>query len=192
MPTILSRLRGLVAPVALDEPLRLADAGGVTPGPPSSGGSGPGSRGRPGDEGDRGRPGTRGRRGLDGAAGASGGTPPGAFWINSTFGAAVALPVNAVAKTINGSGSISRLIVTTDGGPGSLRIKVWKANIASHYPPTSADDITGGNDVVIASANTLDDSTLTGWTKTLAAGDVILFTLDSTSVFTSIGIALLI
>jgi hypothetical protein len=37
MPTILSRLRGLVAPSTPDQPLRLADAGGVTP---SSGGSG--------------------------------------------------------------------------------------------------------------------------------------------------------
>jgi hypothetical protein len=32
MPTILSRLRGLVAPSTPDQPLRLADAGGVTPG----------------------------------------------------------------------------------------------------------------------------------------------------------------
>jgi hypothetical protein len=37
MPTILSRLRGLSAPTTPDQPLRLADAAGVTPG---SGGSG--------------------------------------------------------------------------------------------------------------------------------------------------------
>lgn len=38
MPTILSRLRGLVAPSTPDQPLRLADAGGVTPGTGGSGG----------------------------------------------------------------------------------------------------------------------------------------------------------
>jgi len=37
MPTILSRLRGLAAPTTPDQPLRLADAGGVVP---STGGSG--------------------------------------------------------------------------------------------------------------------------------------------------------
>jgi hypothetical protein len=86
MPTILSRLRGLIAPVALDEPLRLADAGGVTPGTGSGGGIVL-IKGRPGPPGKRSFvPGLAGATGAAGAAGATGGAgaagatgAPGAF-----------------------------------------------------------------------------------------------------------------
>jgi hypothetical protein len=190
MPTILSRLRGLMAPVALDEPLRLQDgfSGIIVPGGggPSSGG-GPG---RPGDDGARGRS-VRGRRGAPGASGASGGQPPGAYWVPIGGIGLVTLPINAVEKPVMQSGSINRcLVYAKSSGFGSCRIKVYKANISSHYPPTSSDDITGGNDVVMTSAIDLDDSTLTGWTKTFVAGDFFLFTLSSVSNLTSVGISL--
>jgi hypothetical protein len=69
-------------------------------------------------------------------------------------------------------------------------IKVWKLNLATGYPPTSANDITGGNNVVLTSTNSHDDSTLTGWTTGLVQDDVLLFTLASTSSFTYVGIQL--
>lgn len=135
--------------------------------------------------------GANGATGATGATGASGGQPPGAYWL-TIGGGVVVLPVNAVKKVINAAGAIKRVLVLTDGGPGSLRIKVWKANVSSHTPPVVTDDITGGNDVVITSASSLDDSTLAGWTKTLLEGDVILFTLSNTSNFTSVSISLIL
>jgi hypothetical protein len=188
----LTRLRGLQAPVALDEPLRLQDgfSGIITPGGGTSHSSG---GGRSGEDGERGRS-IRGRRGVNGAVGAtgaSGGEPPGAYWV-TLGGGAVTLPLNSVKKVMNATGTFKRVIVYTDGGPGSCAIKIWKANITSHYPPVVTDDITGGANVVISSASTYDDSTLAGWTTSFVAGDIILFTLSATTNFTTVGISLLI
>jgi hypothetical protein len=128
---------------------------------------------------------------VQGPTGASGGQPPGAYWV-TLGGGAITLPLNAVEKPINATGTIKRCIVYTKGGTGSCTIKIWKANITSHYPPISSDDITGGANVVISSGTTHDDSTLSGWTTSIAAGDILLFTLSATSTFTTIGISLLI
>jgi hypothetical protein len=196
MPTILSRLRGLVAPTALDEPLRLADAGGVVP---STGGAGGGIillRGRDGEDGKNGigvagAPGATGATGATGAAGPSSPQqPPGAAWINFAQGLPIVPPVNAVPRLISGTYNILECVVLTEGGPGSCVIKVWKANLSSHYPPISSDDITGGNNVVLSSTSTHDDSTLTGWTTGLVQGDILLFSLASSSAFSYVQINL--
>jgi hypothetical protein len=138
--------------------------------------------------------GPTGATGATGAIGATGATgaqqPPGAAWITLISGVAIALPVNAVPRVISGTYNIKECDVVTEGGPGSCVINVWKLNIGTGYPPTSANDITGGNNVVLSSVSTHADSTLTGWTVGLVQGDVILFTLASTSSFTYIGISL--
>ena len=61
---------------------------------------------------------------------------------------------------------------------GSIKIDVWKDSFAS-YPPTDADTITGGNEPEIVAATKKEDSTLTGWTKDLNAGDILYFNVDS-------------
>jgi hypothetical protein len=186
----LTRLRGLQAPVSFDEPLRLADAGGVTPGPPSPGGSGGLIilRGRDGDDGRRGLA----LRGLGGPTGPSGAQqPPGAAWSNVVFGAGLQTPTNPVPRLISGTYAIQECVVLTAGGVGSCVINVWKANLSAHYPPIVTDDITGGNNVVISSSSAPhDDSTLTGWTTSLVQGDVLLFSLQSVTNFTYIAIQL--
>lgn len=190
MPTILSRLRGLVAPSTPDQPLRLADAGGVVVGSSSSGSGG---AGRPGEDGDRGRS-IRGRRGMQGLAGAAGPSspqqPPGCAWINFAQGLPITLPINAVPRLITGTYNILECIVMTQGGPGSCVIKIWKLNAATGYPPTSANDITGGNNVVLSATTLHDDSTLTGWTTGLVQDDILLFTLASSSAFSYVQIQL--
>jgi hypothetical protein len=158
----------------------------------------PGTPGAPGpmgpavfleaDAGEQGDPGV-GVPGAPGAPGATGAQQPlGAFWVNSAFGVAVALPVNAVPRVVGGPYNIKRVVVLTEGGPGSCVINVWKANLSAHYPPLVTDDITGGANVVISSGTTHDDSTLTGWSTGVVTGDVFLFSLASTSTFTYIEI----
>jgi hypothetical protein len=51
----------------------------------------------------------------------------------------------------------------------------------SNFPPTVADTITASAKPTLSSAQKSTDSTLTGWTKTLSAGDYILANVDSAS-----------
>lgn len=155
----------------------------------ATGATGPtGPTGPTGATGSAGSNGTNGTNGTNGAAGV--GRPLGAYFLGTASGVAVALPVNAVENLVPSACTIQEVIVLTKGGTGSCTIKVWKANISAHYPPVVTDDITGGANVVISSGTTHQDSTLSGWSKTLAQDDVILFTLSATSTFTSILIAI--
>lgn len=61
---------------------------------------------------------------------------------------------------------------------GSIQVDIWKDTYAN-FPPTDADSITSSAPVVISSAVSSTDSTLTGWTKTIAAGSVLRFNVDS-------------
>lgn len=62
--------------------------------------------------------------------------------------------------------------------PGSLELDIWKDAFAS-YPPTSGDSITASAKPTLSSTDHADDSTLTGWTTTVAAGDTLRFNIDS-------------
>lgn len=61
---------------------------------------------------------------------------------------------------------------------GSIIIDIWKDAYAN-YPPTVADTITASAKPTISSATKYTDSTLTGWTKTFSAGDILRFNVDS-------------
>jgi hypothetical protein len=61
---------------------------------------------------------------------------------------------------------------------GSIVIDVWKDSYAN-FPPTDADSITASAPPTISSATKAQDATLTGWTKTIAAGDILRFNVDS-------------
>lgn len=63
---------------------------------------------------------------------------------------------------------------------GSWVVDVWK-DAAANYPPTNADSITSAAPVTASGVYRTSDTTLTGWTKTLAAGDFLAFNLDSLS-----------
>ena len=63
---------------------------------------------------------------------------------------------------------------------GSIQIDIWKDTYAN-YPPTDADSITGTTPPSISSSNKSEDTTLSGWTKTINAGDILLFNVDSVS-----------
>lgn len=61
---------------------------------------------------------------------------------------------------------------------GSITIDIWK-DTSGNYPPTNADTITGGNEPALASDDYIRNTTLTGWTISLSAGDTIRFNVDS-------------
>lgn len=61
---------------------------------------------------------------------------------------------------------------------GSIVIDIWKDTYAN-YPPTVADTITASAKPTISSATKSTDSTLTGWTTTITAGNSLRFNVDS-------------
>lgn len=87
------------------------------------------------------------------------------------------------------SGTITGAYVLTQGGSGSCVIDVWKDSYAN-YPPTVADTITASAKPTISSGVKYSDTTLTGWTTSVTAGDILVFHVDSTSTFTNIVILL--
>lgn len=112
----------------------------------------------------------------------------GAAWVDSS-GGAVATPTNDVPRVIPIDCTLTDVKILTRGGPGSCSIDIWKLPFGS-YPPTVANSITGGSPPAISSGNTFEDSTLTGWTTDISAGDVLLFHLNSSGTFTFIAIQL--
>lgn len=61
---------------------------------------------------------------------------------------------------------------------GSIVIDIWKDTYAN-FPPTNADSITASAPPTLTTADKSEDASLTGWTTTFAAGDVLGFNVDS-------------
>ena len=72
---------------------------------------------------------------------------------------------------------------------GSCVVDIWKANYAS-FPPTVANTITASALPTISSAQKSQDTTLTGWTTSVAAGDILAFNVNSASVITRVNLIL--
>jgi len=68
---------------------------------------------------------------------------------------------------------------------GSIKIDIWKDTYAN-FPPTDADTITAGNEPKLVAANKSEDIVLTGWTKTINAGDCLRFNVDSCTTITKV------
>jgi len=72
---------------------------------------------------------------------------------------------------------------------GSIAVDIWKDSYAN-YPPTDADSITASAVPTITTAVKSQDDTLTGWTKTVAAGSIIRYNVDSCDTITRVTISL--
>lgn len=121
------------------------------------------------------------------AADGSGGTfQRGATFVNAS---GLSLPVNNVPVVIPIACTIAAVTVLTAGGPGSCVIDVWR-DLYANYPPTVADSICGSSKPTISGGTKYQDATLTGWTTVIAAGDTIIFNLESVSGFTLVDITL--
>jgi hypothetical protein len=68
-------------------------------------------------------------------------------------------------------------------------IDIWKDTYAN-FPPTVADTITGSAKPAITASNKNTSTTLTGWTTSITAGDILAFNVDSNNSATLINIAL--
>lgn len=72
---------------------------------------------------------------------------------------------------------------------GSCVVDIWKDTYAQ-YAPTDADSITAAAVPTISSTTKYQDTTLTGWTTSVSAGDVLTFNLDSVTSVTRLSINL--
>ena len=66
---------------------------------------------------------------------------------------------------------------------GNLVVDIWKDSYAN-YPPTVADTITAAAKPTLAAAQKYEDATLTGWTTAIAAGNWLIFNVDSAATLT--------
>ena len=100
-----------------------------------------------------------------------------------------------IATGVAGSGVQAPFACTIDSVTlladvsGSIVIDIWKDTYAN-YPPTVADSICASAKPTLSSAIKAEDTTLTGWTKTVAAGDVLYFNVDSCSTITKVSLIL--
>lgn len=69
-------------------------------------------------------------------------------------------------------------VTTLADASGSCSVDIWRDSYAN-YPPVDADSITAAAPPSLAGVRKSQDSTLTGWTKTGSAGDILVAHLDS-------------
>lgn len=82
-------------------------------------------------------------------------------------------------------------VFALDGNTGSIVLDLWKDTYAN-FPPTVADTITASAKPTISSATKAQDTTLTGWTTSVSAGDIVFVNVDSVSTFTRVLLSLTI
>ncbi len=119
--------------------------------------------------------------------------------------AEVLFPVSAIEWIVNGGGvtpapgyqddfevpfacTITAVRLFADK-VGSLVVDIWKAPFAS-FPPTISNSICAADLPTLSGAQDMQDTTLTGWTKALLAGDVLRFNLNSISTCTRFTLSL--
>lgn len=72
---------------------------------------------------------------------------------------------------------------------GSAVVDIWKDTYAN-YPPTNDDSITASAPPTISTATKSQDTTLSGWTTTIAAGSILRYNLDSATSITRLTVIL--
>lgn len=113
--------------------------------------------------------------------------------VKGTFTSSTALIASAsqdVYATCPVAGTIEGVRIFTVGGAGSCEVGVSKVAYASYPPVWSTNSICASDIPTISAGISYNDTTLTGWTTSVSAGDVIGFHLVSSSNFTSVQIQL--
>jgi hypothetical protein len=87
------------------------------------------------------------------------------------------------------SGTITGWTLLGDDPTGDAVIDIWKDNFGS-YPPTVADTITGSALPTLTNDDEATSTTLTGWTTTITAGQIIVFHVDSVAVHQRLTVSL--
>lgn len=73
--------------------------------------------------------------------------------------------------------------------PGSAVVNIWRDTYAN-FPPTDGGQITGSSPPTLMDEQKAQSSVLTGWTTTIAAGDILRFNVDSASTITQLTLSL--
>lgn len=92
-----------------------------------------------------------------------------------------------VLQPVRYSATIVDVVVVGKPAGGSVVIDVSKCTFADY--PTFVSIVAAAPPTITASDKS-EDTTLTGWTREIVAGDIVRFTLTSVSVFTQVAIAL--
>jgi len=72
---------------------------------------------------------------------------------------------------------------------GTIVIDIWK-NSYANFPPTVENTICAAAKPTLVAAQKYQDATLTDWTKTINAGDILAFNVDDSATITRLTIAL--
>ncbi len=97
----------------------------------------------------------------------------------SNNGAVLGTGEQTVVKVVPMACTITAVqLYSGDSTVGSIVIDIWKQSYAN-YKAVNADSITAAAPPTIAAAIKSEDATLTGWTTALAAGDHLVFNIDS-------------
>lgn len=73
---------------------------------------------------------------------------------------------------------------------GSIVIDIWKKAYAVSSPPTVANTITASAKPTLSTAQSSQDATLTGWTTSISANDMVRFNIDSITTCTRVTLTL--
>ncbi len=109
------------------------------------------------------------------------------------YGAVIATGVNGFILVPFACTLTGIIILSTDAAAtsGSAVIDLWK-NTYANYPPIVDNTIVASAKPTMISTNRFQDVTLSGWSKSLAANDVIAVQFDSVSTFTRLLVSLLV
>jgi hypothetical protein len=131
-----------------------------------------------GATGSQGAQGSVGVTGATGAQGATGAATTTRDLIVSIDGGGAAIAANTtVWFQVNYACTIQSWTLLADQS-GSVTLDVWRDSY-SNFPPTVADTITASAKPSISSATKNTSSTLTGWTTSVSAGDILKINVDS-------------
>lgn len=115
-----------------------------------------------------------------------------------TFGIEFVIDGGAVAITTGIKGDIEvpfactiRQVTLLADATGSIVVDIWKDTYAN-FPPTVADTITASAKPTISSAVKSYDATLTGWTKSLAYGDILRYNVVSAATIKRVLVSLIV
>ena len=112
----------------------------------------------------------------------------------------------AIGYTINGGGAVITTGIAGNGlvvpynctitgvtmqanTTGSIVVDIWKDTYAN-FPPSVADSICGSAKPTITSSNKSQNTTLTGWTTNVSAGDILNFNVDSVTSISNVVLTL--
>lgn len=127
---------------------------------------------------------------LFGGGGGGGGGASGNFSISVIIGDRVSAITTGVKGIIEipYACTITAVRLFADQS-GSIVLDLWKDTYAN-YPPTISDSIVASAKPTITAATKSQDTTLTGWATSCAAGDLLLVTVDSSTTVTQVTMSL--